>query len=152
MLRPSDNSLRPPKSRVTSQLRKLHLNRAGSHAACHRFWCSFASCGGESGEGETGPENVSGELNQVMKGGRARRQCVQYLRKKDCTMGQHRPRVLIVEDDTVFRRGLAHLFQANETEVIQASDGKRAQALIGDQRFDLVICDYWLPGVDGLSG
>lgn len=66
-------------------------------------------------------------------------------------MGQHRPRVLIVEDDTVFRRGLAHLFQANETEVIQASDGKRAQALIGDQRFDLVICDYWLPGVDGLS-
>ena len=59
-------------------------------------------------------------------------------------------RVLIVEDDPVFRRGLARVFKARETQVTEAADGAQALALIDDNAYDLVICDYRLPGADGL--
>lgn len=61
------------------------------------------------------------------------------------------PRVLIVEDDAVFRRGLARMFSNEECEVAQAGDGEQAIASISDVMPDLVICDLRLPGVDGLG-
>ncbi len=60
-------------------------------------------------------------------------------------------RVLIVEDDAVFRRGLARMFSKEECEVAQAGDGVRAIASIRDAMPDLVICDLRLPGIDGLG-
>lgn len=59
-------------------------------------------------------------------------------------------RVLIVEDDDVFRRGLARMFSNEDCEVSQASDGEQAVKFISDAVPDLVICDWRLPGVDGL--
>ena len=60
-------------------------------------------------------------------------------------------RVLIVEDDAVFRRGLARMFSKEECEVAQASDGEQAMKSISDVMPDLVICDFRLPGIDGLG-
>jgi len=60
-------------------------------------------------------------------------------------------RVLIVEDDAVFRRGLARMFPKAECDVAQASDGERALKSINDVLPDLVICDFRLPGMDGLG-
>jgi len=58
---------------------------------------------------------------------------------------------LIVEDDTVFRRGLARIFSAKEFEVTQASDGEQALALLGQRPLDLIICDFRLPGINGIE-
>lgn len=60
-------------------------------------------------------------------------------------------RVLIVEDDAVFRRGLAHMFSEEECEVTQVGDGERAIDSISNALPDLVISDLRLPGIDGLS-
>lgn len=62
-----------------------------------------------------------------------------------------KPRVLIVEDDAVFRRGLARMFSAEDCEVAQASDGEQAVKSIRDAAPDLVICDWRLPELDGLG-
>ena len=59
--------------------------------------------------------------------------------------------VLIVEDDAVFRRGLARMFSTEECDVAQASDGEQALKSISDVLPDLVICDLRLPGLDGLG-
>jgi two-component system response regulator (stage 0 sporulation protein F) len=60
-------------------------------------------------------------------------------------------RVLIVEDDAVFRRGLARMFSKEECEVAQASDGEQAIVSISAAIPDLVISDLRLPGIDGLG-
>ena len=60
-------------------------------------------------------------------------------------------RVLIVDDDAVFRRGLARMFSKKECDVAQASDGEQALKSISDVVPDLVICDLRLPGLDGLG-
>jgi two-component system response regulator (stage 0 sporulation protein F) len=60
-------------------------------------------------------------------------------------------RVLIVEDDAVFRRGLARMFSNEECEVAQAGDGEEAIRFISQVVPDLVICDLRLPGIDGLD-
>ena len=59
--------------------------------------------------------------------------------------------ILIVEDDTVFRRGLARIFSADQFEVAQASDGEQALALLGQRPLDLIICDFRLPGINGMG-
>ncbi len=60
-------------------------------------------------------------------------------------------RVLVIEDDAVFRRGLAQMFPKTQYDVTQAENGQEACNLIEEQRPDLVICDYRLPGADGLA-
>lgn len=60
-------------------------------------------------------------------------------------------RVLIVEDEDVFRRGLVRMFSDEGCDVAQASDGKQALKSISDVLPDLVICDLRLPGLDGLG-
>ena len=63
----------------------------------------------------------------------------------------HKLRILIVEDDAVFRRGLARVFSAERFDVAQASDGEQAVDLISHCRFTLMICDFRLPGINGLE-
>lgn len=58
---------------------------------------------------------------------------------------------MLVEDDAVFRRGLALMFPRTKYEVTQADNGRRALEIIEQQHPDLVICDYRLPGADGLT-
>ena len=62
-----------------------------------------------------------------------------------------KPRVLIVEDDAVFRHGLARMFSSDECEVVQAIDGDQAIDSIRNDLPDLIICDLRLPGTDGLG-
>ena len=61
-----------------------------------------------------------------------------------------RPRVLIVDDDRanlrVFLRVFHHLF-----DVGTAESGEEALSLLGRDAYDLVLVDYWMPGMNGLS-
>jgi DNA-binding response OmpR family regulator len=62
-----------------------------------------------------------------------------------------RPTVLVVEDETNIRElvclhlGLEHL------ACVQAAEGDAALRLAKEQRFDLVILDLMLPGLDGVT-
>ena len=59
--------------------------------------------------------------------------------------------VLVVDDDNRIRDLLARFLRARELRVSTAPDGERALALIGQMRFDLIILDVMMPGVDGFE-
>ena len=62
-----------------------------------------------------------------------------------------RLRALIVEDDAAIREILAlHLGLAG-FEVDDVGDGRMALDRIRQQRFDLLLLDVMLPGLDGVS-
>ncbi|WP_158889614.1 MULTISPECIES: response regulator [unclassified Pseudomonas] len=61
--------------------------------------------------------------------------------------------VLVVDDAPFIRdlikKGLRNLFPG--LVVDEAADGRRAQTLLGKQRFDLILCDWEMPGMTGLE-
>lgn len=59
--------------------------------------------------------------------------------------------LLIVEDDDVQRRQMSRLLKAEGYEVSQASTGDEAIQKLGEKKFDLVLTDRRMPGVDGVS-
>lgn len=66
-------------------------------------------------------------------------------------MSDRKTQILIVEDDAVTRRGLARMFREDEFQITQIGDGEHALQSIARKRPDLIICDYRLPGVDGVE-
>ncbi len=58
-------------------------------------------------------------------------------------------RILLVEDDPALARGLADNLRYESYEVITASDGEAAYALIHDAPPDLIILDVMLPRLTG---
>jgi DNA-binding NarL/FixJ family response regulator len=62
-------------------------------------------------------------------------------------------RVLIADDQTLFRSGLARLLEAeSEVEVVgQAADGGEALALCARTHPDVVVMDLKMPGMDGVT-
>jgi CheY-like chemotaxis protein len=64
-------------------------------------------------------------------------------------------RILIADDHTLFRRGLALVLSRlyPGVEVVEAGDADGAvKAVEADARFDLVLCDLAMPGMDQLRG
>lgn len=60
-------------------------------------------------------------------------------------------RVLLVDDERAFVRGLSASLRQAGYEVIAAHDGAQAWARLAADRPDLVLLDIMLPGEDGLS-
>jgi two-component system, NarL family, response regulator len=62
-------------------------------------------------------------------------------------------KLLLVEDDELFRLGLVTCLQQepNIELVVEASNGKTALDLAGQQAFDVVVLDLVLPGLDGIE-
>jgi len=67
------------------------------------------------------------------------------------TVMQKKARLLIVEDEEPIRNGLedVFVFHGYETESAATGDGGLQKALSG--RFDLILLDVMLPGMDGFS-
>lgn len=63
------------------------------------------------------------------------------------------PRVLIVDDQTLFRSGLAHLLGADEriSVVGQAADGVEAVQLAKTLKPDVILMDIKMPNLDGIE-
>ena len=63
----------------------------------------------------------------------------------------HRKKILVVEDD----RDIAHLLALRlkdlSYDVVISNDGEAGWQLASDDRFDLIILDLMLPGLDGLE-
>ena len=60
-------------------------------------------------------------------------------------------RLLVVDDDHAFRVSTAALLRADGHEVDTASDGTDAAQAIRNRRYDLVLLDIRMPGIDGIS-
>ncbi|MCC6491306.1 MAG: response regulator transcription factor [Candidatus Hydrogenedentes bacterium] len=58
-------------------------------------------------------------------------------------------KVLIAEDDTNIRNGLAEILQAEGYETLTARDGREALTLFRQQGPDFVCLDIMMPGVNG---
>ena len=60
-------------------------------------------------------------------------------------------RILAVDDDRTTLRMLRVQLEAAGHEVATARDGAAALARLARSRFDLVLLDVWMPGMDGLE-
>lgn len=61
-------------------------------------------------------------------------------------------RILVVDDEEVVADLLqVALEKMPDFEVVTAQDGESALRLLAAQRFDLLITDYRMPGIDGVS-
>lgn len=66
--------------------------------------------------------------------------------KQDVTRGK---RILIVDDDPTARESIKLLLSIDRHHVTEAKDGTEALALVADQYFDLVLLDFFMPGMHG---
>ncbi len=66
--------------------------------------------------------------------------------KRDTTFGK---RILLVEDDPSAREATKLLLNIDRHTVTEAKDGNEALALVGQQPFDLVVLDFFMPGMHG---
>ena len=60
-------------------------------------------------------------------------------------------RILIVEDEATLRDTLAYNLTKEGYEVSKSGDGAKALELAREEKFDLIVLDIMLPGLDGLS-
>jgi len=60
-------------------------------------------------------------------------------------------RILVVEDDDVVRTSVAESLQALGHRVTQAANGAEALGQLGQERPELMITDYLMPGMTGLE-
>jgi DNA-binding NtrC family response regulator len=61
------------------------------------------------------------------------------------------PTILVIDDDHSIRHAIQALLKKNGYEVVLASDGAAGLRLIGSARFDAVIIDMFMDGMDGLA-
>ena len=60
------------------------------------------------------------------------------------------PRILIVDDDSRFRRTLHLALDSHGYEVIDAADGEEALRFVAAGAPDLIVLDWQMPGMDGI--
>jgi CheY-like chemotaxis protein/anti-sigma regulatory factor (Ser/Thr protein kinase) len=60
-------------------------------------------------------------------------------------------RILVVDDDPTTLQMIRHQLKSAGYAVETANDGEKALGLIRRRRFDLVLLDVWMPGMDGLA-
>ncbi len=60
-------------------------------------------------------------------------------------------RLLVVDDDRAFRLSTSALLRAEGYEVDDAADGRIAADMLRERRYDLLLLDLKMPGVDGLQ-
>ncbi|MCP5155604.1 MAG: PAS-domain containing protein [Ectothiorhodospiraceae bacterium] len=58
-------------------------------------------------------------------------------------------RVLVVDDEADLRDFLCEVLRADGFEVVEAADGAAALRRLGEQPFDVVVCDLRMPVMDG---
>ena len=66
-------------------------------------------------------------------------------------MNENKKRILLVEDEEEMIKAIKLRLEANDFEVLVASDGVSAVNLVHKERPDLVILDIMLPKMDGFT-
>ncbi len=65
--------------------------------------------------------------------------------------GDNLPRVLVVEDNDLVRALLCTVLKETGYEVDEARERREALLRMGDHRYDVVLTDYRMPGMDGIQ-
>jgi CheY-like chemotaxis protein len=60
-------------------------------------------------------------------------------------------RILVVDDLTLVRLTIGDTLTLAGADVLDANNGKRALELAAQEKPDLILCDYQMPGMDGLE-
>jgi DNA-binding NtrC family response regulator len=60
-------------------------------------------------------------------------------------------KVLLIDDEKAFTRGLGRLLAVRGYEVVEASDGDAALRALGDRDYDVTVLDLKMPGMDGIA-
>ncbi len=66
-------------------------------------------------------------------------------------MSADQPRVLVVEDESAQREILAYNLEAEGFRVARAESGDEALVLVDEERPDIIVLDWMLPGVSGIE-
>ena len=61
------------------------------------------------------------------------------------------PRILVIDDDNVLRLTVKTMLESDGHVVTLAVDGEDGIQKFGESAFDLVICDVFMPNVDGME-
>lgn len=61
------------------------------------------------------------------------------------------PKILVVEDEKHIADGLTFNLEAEDFDVVVADDGEDGLAQLEDTKFDAVVLDVMLPGIDGFE-
>ena len=64
---------------------------------------------------------------------------------------QNNYRILVVEDEEDIRNLLVFNLQKKNFIAYEAENGEKALSLIRDNKFDLILLDLMLPGINGLD-
>ena len=68
-----------------------------------------------------------------------------------CNRAARMPRILIVDDEPGIRQSLKGVFEDEGFAADTASTGEECLEMIGQQPYELVLIDVWLPGIDGME-
>jgi CheY-like chemotaxis protein len=60
-------------------------------------------------------------------------------------------RILVVDDDTAVRGAIKTVLERDGHDVVLAGDGRAGVSAIATDAFDVVICDIFMPGMDGIE-
>ncbi len=60
-------------------------------------------------------------------------------------------RILVVDDDTAVRAAIQIVLERDGHEVVAASSGRAGIAAVNESTFDVVICDIFMPDMDGIE-
>jgi len=60
-------------------------------------------------------------------------------------------RILVVDDDTAVRTAIKIVLERDGHDVVAASSGRAGIAAVEEASFGLVICDIFMPGMDGIE-
>lgn len=60
-------------------------------------------------------------------------------------------RVLVVDDELALGRACARSLEHGGHHVVTATDGIKARELVEGGSFDVLVCDVWMPGMNGLE-
>ena len=63
----------------------------------------------------------------------------------------NRPKVLIIDDESDFRKGLAQQLYVREFDVLDADSGEEAIKIVRHARPEVIILDQKMPGMDGIQ-
>jgi len=64
---------------------------------------------------------------------------------------EHRPRILVVDDEYAVRDSLCHWFEKDGYRVTAVENATEALRAFQDHRFDVVLLDIKMPGMDGME-
>jgi CheY-like chemotaxis protein len=61
------------------------------------------------------------------------------------------PRILVVDDDPKLRTAIRRMLEPDGFDIEEASDGRNAMRAFRARPADLVLCDVFMPEMDGLE-